>query len=447
MRIQALEPKEFEDLVFDLVRVENSSANALTPPDGGADVLASAAGGSRGRVWQAKRHVGRIKFAECEKSLHTAIANYDPESVVFVFGKNLTKREERAFEERLRQPGAQAGVDVSYWGLSAVRARLQDNPKLRVRHLSHDQQTLLDILATQRSGATALERTFGLRDLLTAEDPAYEYRVEMLTTEFPERRVKPTDRVTLLATDGEQHVRLAANPRDPNAGPVLKWGFTDDEAGQLARQEALLAVARGDEEVAVETGFAADLTAAPKIMQESVGMTTPDSRRMRVVFKPGPAIPLSIAVIKEGVEVSRRELSVYSFPPSGAFTHCYVGLDGGFMPFLGFRVVDRDPRVNMALAPMLELGDNARENAMATRFNLDLVGADDVRLAGPLFPEHLRRAGRVQPLMPESIIQLTEYWHAMYESVALLEDQLGITIPVHPPPFTVEVVSMGWCTA
>jgi hypothetical protein len=275
---------------------------------------------------------------------------------------------------------------------------------------------------------------FGTSSLL--KTPPTSSTVELLSTEFPEPRVKPTDRVTLLASEGDQHLRLTANPRDPNAAPVIKWRFTDDEGGTLARQDALLAVARGDEEVAVETGFVADLTAAPKVMRDRVEQTTEETRQMRVVFTPGPPVPLSVAVIEGGVEASRRELSVYPFPPSGAFAHCYVGLDRGFMPFLRFRVVDGNPRVQVALAPMLELGNSARKNAAATGFNLDLVEADDVRLAGPLFPEYLTRAGPVQPLMPESIIQLTEYWHAMYESVMFLEDELGITIPVHPPPFT-----------
>jgi hypothetical protein len=436
-RIQTLDPKAFEALVFDLVLAECPAANAVAAPDGGADVVVPAADGRRTRVWQAKRHVPRIMFAACEQSLSAALATHDPESVIFVFAKDLTANEMKVFEARLRQVGVEAGVDVSYWGLSALRARVQDNPKLRVRHLSYDEQTLLDIFASQRSGASAVERTFGLRDVLGAEDPAYEYTVELQSTEF-EPRVRPTDRVTLLASDGDQHLRLAANPRDPNAGPIIRWRFTEDEAGHLAREEALRAVARGDQEITVEAGFKADVVAAPKVMRESVEKTTPASQQMRVVFRPGPPIGLSVVVVKGGVETSRRELNVYPFPPSGAFTHCYVGLGAGFMPFLGFRVMEGDPRIQVVLAPMLELGDNASENAAATRFNLDLVAADDVLLAGPLFPEHLEREAPVQALMPESIIQLTEYWSAMYESVVYLQDQLGITIPVHPPPFTLD---------
>ncbi|MFZ1996643.1 MAG: hypothetical protein WAU75_21195, partial [Solirubrobacteraceae bacterium] len=398
-RIQTLDPKAFEALVFDVVFAEYPGANALAAPDGGADVLVPVADGQRAGVWQAKRHVSRINVAECEKSLKAAIATYEPESVVFVFAKDLTANEVKAFEKRLRELGAEAGVDVSYWGLSALRARVQDNPRLRVRHLSYDEQTLLDIFASQRSGASVVARTFGLRDVLGAEDPAYEYTVELQTTEF-KPRFKPTDRVTLVASHGEQHLRLAANPRNPNAGPVMTWGFTNDDTGHQAREEALLAVARGDKEVTVEAGFAADLTAAPKVMRESVEKTTAASRRMRVIFTPGPPIPLSITVVKGGVETSQRKLNVYPFPPSGTFTHCYVGLDRGFMPFLGFRVIDGDPRIQLALAPMLELGDDARENTAATRFNLDLVAADDVCLTGPLFPEHLTRVGAVRPLMP-----------------------------------------------
>jgi hypothetical protein len=250
--------------------------------------------------------------------------------------------------------------------------------------------------------------------------------------------------VTIIAREGDKHLRVTARPRDANAGPVMEWRFADDEAGKLARQGALLAVSRGDAEVAVESGFQWRFATAPKIMRETYELTTEESRRMRVVFTPGPAIPLTIAAMRASEEISRRDLSVYPFPPSEAFTHSYVGIDGAFMPFLGFRVMEGSPHIQMALAPMLEFGENARENAAAARFSLDLVGADDVELTGPLFPEQLNRAGPVQPLMPEDIIQLIEYWHAMYESVVFLEDKLGITIPVHPPPFTLdELVSLN----
>jgi len=437
-RIQALEPRDFERLAYDLVVAENRDANALTPPDGGADVLVLSEDGRRARVWQAKRHVRSIKWKACEKSLQDAITNYEPESVAFVFAKDLTVGEIKSFERRLREPGARAGVGVSYWGLNAVRSRVQDNRVLRVRHLSYDEQTLLDIFASQRSAANILERTFGLDEVLSAEDPVYEYTVEMLRTEIPEPRAKRTDRVTIIASEGDKHVRVTARPRDVDSGPVMEWRFTDDERGKLARQGALLAVARGDAEVAVESGFEWRFATAPKVMRDTYELTTEASRRMRVVFTPGPAIPLTIAAMRAGGGVSRRELSVYPFPTSGAFTHCYAGLDGAFLPFLGFRVTEGSPHIQMALAPMLEFGENARENAAAARFSLDLVGADDVALSGPLFPERLKRAGPVQPLMPEDIIQLAEYWHAMYESVVFLEDELGTTIPVHPPPFTLD---------
>jgi hypothetical protein len=63
-RIQTLDPKAFEQFVFDLVLAEHPRANAMAAPDGGADVLVPAGGGRAARVWQAKRHVRRIKFAE-----------------------------------------------------------------------------------------------------------------------------------------------------------------------------------------------------------------------------------------------------------------------------------------------------------------------------------------------------------------------------------------------
>jgi hypothetical protein len=116
VKIAAMDAAQFERLVADVVRDENAGANRVSPPDGGADMLVLASEGQPARVWQAKHFSGRPNWAKCEQSLRTAIATYRPQSVTFVFSRDLTGPQVKTFEARLRQPGARANVTVDYWG-------------------------------------------------------------------------------------------------------------------------------------------------------------------------------------------------------------------------------------------------------------------------------------------------------------------------------------------
>ena len=335
LQIKALDPQQFERLVFDLALAENPGAIRLSPPDEGADTLVLGSEGRRARVWQAKRYTRSIVFKQCEHSLQDAIAGHDPESVTFVFAKDLTAGELRAFKAKLRAPAAEAGVAVEDWGVSAVRARLQSNPRIRIRYLGYDERTLLDIYAGRRVGADPIGQALGLEEAFGAEDPAFEFEVELTRRALPEPQLSDDEHGTVMLLRGEKRLRVVARARDARAGPVALWSFAEGKAGQAARRRAMLATARGDVEVAVDEGLAVGLEHAPKRLRETFEHIPPGEALGRIVFKPGPGIPVSITAHAADRSTVTRDLTVYPFPPTdwhpiGEHDRAYVGLDGSF---------------------------------------------------------------------------------------------------------------------
>jgi hypothetical protein len=130
LRIAALDPQQFERLVYDLVRVEHPNAIHPRPPDSGADVFVAGTPDRRALVWQAKRYTRQISWSKCKISLVAAMAGYDPEIVTFVFPRDLSASELKTFHSRLVADRAR----VDLWTLSSLRARLQAVPSLRSRY-------------------------------------------------------------------------------------------------------------------------------------------------------------------------------------------------------------------------------------------------------------------------------------------------------------------------
>jgi hypothetical protein len=224
MKIAALDPTQFERLVFDVVFDENPTATRPRPPDEGADMLVLGSEGRAPRVWEAKRYTRTIKWDECEASLGDAIAGYAPESVTFVFAKDLTAREIKTLDRKLRALGADSRVGAGFWSLSALRARVQNNPHVRIRYFGHDRQTLLDIAAGRLASADPVSQAMNLEEAFGADDPEFEFEVELLRRPLPEPE-ESSEGITIMLREGPRTLRLAARPRKDDAGPLAIWGL------------------------------------------------------------------------------------------------------------------------------------------------------------------------------------------------------------------------------
>jgi len=195
-------------------------------------------------------------------------------------------------------------------------------------------------IAAGRASRDPVQQAFTLEEAFGAEDPDFEYEVELLRRELPEPAISEGHTVTLMLRDGPRTLKVGTRPRDAAAGPAAVWAFAENSDGHAARQAAMLATARGDQEVAIESGLVVELRNAPKVMRDAFEQTRPEDREGRFVFKPGPGLSVGIAAYLPSGDVSSRELSVYPFPPAhwepiGEHDRAFVGLDGALMPFFG----------------------------------------------------------------------------------------------------------------
>lgn len=446
LKIAGLDPKQFERLVFDLVHDEFSEANALSAPDMGADTLALASNHQPARVWQAKHFNSRPNWAKFAKSMQDAIAAFAPQTVTFVFSRDLTGSQTKTFNTRLRAPAADAGVAVDYWSLSALRDRLQRNPHVRVRYFGYETQTLMDVFAAKSGKTDALTAVRHLDEFFGAEDPGFEYEVEVLRpSSLPDPAMVEDASATFILRDGPRIIRAAVNSRDADSGPMLVWNFADDEQGSTARDDALLATARGDAEVAVDAAaLTLELRNAPKPLRDQFEQTPRNELIGRFVFTPGPGIEVTITAHGPSGEALARAVTVYPFPPApwrpvGVHDHACVGIDGAFMAFFAVRLSEQhDGRSDIAFLPYLNLGTSATANAQALRFWRALVESERVELAGRLFPGELMQIHPGKLASPEDTRRRLAFLEGLYQSVTVLEERLALSLPVHPPPISEE---------
>ncbi len=308
--------------------------------------------------------------------------------MTFVFPKDLTAAQLRRFETRLRAVGAAAGMSVDHWGVSVLRNRLQRNAHVRIRYFGYDRQTMMDVTAGRLASADPITQAMNLEEAFGADDPGFEYEVELLRGPMPEPRIVEGSGVTIMLREGPRTLSLVVRAREDDSGPVAVWSFAEDERGEAARNSAMLATARGDEEVAIESGFVVQLVNAPRLMRETFEHTPPEDRHGRFVFQPGPGV--TITIHDPGGSSSSRQLTVYPFPPApwppiGEHDRAFVGLDGAFMPYFGFRLLSETHGQTLFL-PQLCLGTSARDNASALQFWLDLLDSERVKFSGSLFP-------------------------------------------------------------
>jgi hypothetical protein len=119
---RSIDPLDFEELCFALVRLEFPAAVRVAAPDKGVDVLVPAAGSEPARGFQAKRYVDQISWPECRKSLDAAVQGHTVGRLTFCFARDLTAKQLSLFDKHLR--ARHPGVSVDCWGASELTARM-----------------------------------------------------------------------------------------------------------------------------------------------------------------------------------------------------------------------------------------------------------------------------------------------------------------------------------
>ncbi len=128
MAIGAMSDRDFEDLVFALVRAEDNRARQLGPPDAGRDTIVPLDDGTE-LVWQAKHHMSGIDWGKCEESLVRALGERDPREITFVFPVRMTAGKEPGLAD-LRERYNQVTIKEP-WTISVLREKLREHDEIR----------------------------------------------------------------------------------------------------------------------------------------------------------------------------------------------------------------------------------------------------------------------------------------------------------------------------
>jgi hypothetical protein len=128
MAIGAMSDRDFEDLVYALVRAEDDRARQLGPPDAGRDTVVPLDDGTE-LVWQAKHHTSGIDWGKCEESLTRALEQRQPREINFVFPVKMTAGKESGLGD-LRERYDQVTINEP-WTLPLLREKLREHDEIR----------------------------------------------------------------------------------------------------------------------------------------------------------------------------------------------------------------------------------------------------------------------------------------------------------------------------
>lgn len=121
---------DFEEFVTQLARLENIpnaiEFTRLSNPDGGLECYWKLEDGSI-IGWQAKFFINRIssdQFNQIEKSLDSALKNYNLKKIIIVIPQNLTKHQNKLKNERIKKwkknENARDDLEIKFWYLSDI---------------------------------------------------------------------------------------------------------------------------------------------------------------------------------------------------------------------------------------------------------------------------------------------------------------------------------------
>lgn len=427
--------QRFEQLIASLVFAEHPDAERPSTPDGGADVLVSAQGTRRARVWQVKHYPEDIAWKKCEASLDDAVASYDPAEVVFVFPRNLSKPRRDQFEERLvkRKPT----VAVTHWGLQRIQEELANHPEISVRYFGEDRGDVLPglIRAVQQGGKELedtrdlVNRAFGLDAFARVSDPSFQYDISFGSTGIKPHLWQDPPFMVIQETRGDRRVSAEAWLR-PEAHADARYGFTDDEAGARARLQVREAFAAG-ESIDLTEGVWLRVENAPIAAKEAIDAArVAGYDHLTSTLSPGASRELTMEVVAAG-QVQQWRLSVRAIPPPPGVQLSFGAIEDGLAVFADLDVKEA-PKGRLQLHLSMHPVQDPSTNAKAARFLLAFLRADRVTCQAPgLLPNAgLVMSGGSTPRSDSDILASVEAYALMYEALTVIEERVGrIDVP------------------
>lgn len=436
--------ERFEQLIFELVARTGEKVIRLKAPDGGADVLRRATEDRPAKVWQAKRYGDQINWEECEISLAASAAAWKPAEIVFAFARDFSKQVVQSFEKRLVAPGRTLGIAVTPWTLSEIVRRLDDgNDDLKVRFFGREQESVMEALdrtikagGKLEAGADLLDRARSLTDYSEAADPDFTYS----TTTGPATSTAPTwdqlPYMTLVVGDERTRVEVSSWTRAGADVETPSYSFTDGEAGTRARDDAVRALAVGEEAVLTE-GVHLRFH-APELFKEMLpGNGGWEGGQVRL--QPGDPLSAGLAIRSEEGDVEAEvELRPVPARPGGAAA--YAGYLGRGLIEINFVLLE-EPNVRANVTIGGTFGSDAREDRELARLVITFITHTEMTItSSELFPGSGRLTGKFQEgAVDEELLDGLRGRRAFYEDLVEIEEATGEPLPV-PDEFMPEDV-------
>lgn len=439
--LEDLGDERFEDLVAALVMREHDGADHLGAPDGGADVLLERAP-ERPKVWQVKHHPKRISWSKCEKSLDAAVETFDPGEVVFAFPCKMTSKRRTHFENCL---GARhEGVEVTHISGPQILDRLRnpDNQDLIREFFDRDPDEL----------ATEIVERVGAEFTLAPHDPQLVRFAQLQNAALRDRRFKSQIHTSIGTTpepDWDPAPYIVTSVGSPGSEvQVASWAtegaevelpalhFTDDEAGERARQVARQCLARG-EKARLEEGVVMRLE-MPEAAKAAMPDDLADWGSGVVLIRAKSPDRVRVAAAPGGVPVE-REMDVFQVPPpphqEGERVLSFGGVERGLEFFMDLHL-DREPRVranfNFSLDQEAELPDLVEAGKLLLAF-LD----GEAELTTDLLPEGEDRPRPDPDQIDNKEINRLRALIAFEDAMATIREETGVE-PARPDPLPVE---------
>jgi len=425
-----LGPDKFEQLVFAIVRREHPNAQKLKAPDFGADVLDDPAG-KRPRVWQVKHYPGDIHWTDCGKSLNRAVAKWRPAEITFVFPRDLTGKDHQDFNDKLI---ADKPVPAKRWTATELNDKLDQYPAIRRSFFPHRTDALHQVLRaaklTERpaDGPAFLEHGLDLAELAEELDPNFDYVVMARPQRLAQPFTGPAPFMTVTASAGGRESMLAAYFK-PEAKPELPtWSFTEDEAGDAAREALHLALARGTM-IQLTGGITVRASPAPaaiaKILDE---VRDQDEGQITLTVRP-PEKTVELEVrLDDKPALPPLCFEMQAAPPKPGHDGSWVGLASGVLLYLGFNDHGAGS-VTIHFTPTMDLGPNAAANAAAVETLIDLL-TGPLHLFGPLVAGEASLDLR-SAITDEDLNRL-RFLREVYAAVIEIEARTGARIQIPP---------------
>ncbi len=313
---RSINPLDFEELCFALVRLEFPAAVRLAAPDQGVDVLVPATHSEPARGFQAKRYVDQISWPACRESLDAAVEGHGVSRLTFCFARDLTAKQLSLFDKHLRT--RHVGVLVDWWGASELTARMtgtEEGRLIAVRFFGDPMRDAEAIARAVRAGGALgtadaiLERQLAIGEFATRSDPHFSYESAQREAGSAGREPAPGTAVRVERLRDGIVSRIDAAPRSREAlerfGPRGRLIFQGTEHGARANEE-LTRVLREGGSATLERGVEIVLDALPPLIAQLVRLGEAHEATVRVEAK-----TLQFAVIARAV---RDDGSVFELP-------------------------------------------------------------------------------------------------------------------------------------